>query len=151
MNFNKSCDEFMMTSLKFLHTPFPNLHTYQLSTQSVVGFVHNWCVKFSPLRHCHVTHDDVIMTCMFGTHLRHRDLVWLRSKVSKWTKWGVHKTVYKVYGRWRQEEEEKTRHLCLFEKQIIGLFRNYIIFGIMMQTFNKSLQPRLPDLNTYQL
>ena len=68
----------MMTSLKFFDTPLPNLGSYELSIQSDVRFAHNWCLKFAPLRRCHVTHDDVIMTCMFGTHLGLRDFAWTK-------------------------------------------------------------------------
>ena len=58
----------MMTSLQFFNITLPDLDTYQVSTQSDLGFGHNWCVKFAPLRHCHVTPDDVMKTKSFGAH-----------------------------------------------------------------------------------
>ena len=54
-----------MTSLQFLHTPLPDLDTYQLSTQSDLRFLHNCTVIFAPLTSCHVTLDDVMMTSLF--------------------------------------------------------------------------------------
>ena len=38
-----------MMSLQFVHTPFPDLDTYQLSIQSDLLFLHNWRMKFAPL------------------------------------------------------------------------------------------------------
>ena len=64
-----------MTSLQFFDTILPDLDTSQDSTQSDLRFVHNWTVKFAPLRHCHVTRDDVIITGMLGTHLGFEDFV----------------------------------------------------------------------------
>ena len=56
----------MMTSGQVFDTTLPDLDTHQVSTQSDIGFVLKWCVKFAPLRHCHVTPDDVMMTsCQF--------------------------------------------------------------------------------------
>ena len=62
-----------MTSLQFLHTPLPDLDTYQLSTQSDLWFLHNWRMKFAPLKRCHVTLDDVMMTPLFATP------IWIRA------------------------------------------------------------------------
>ena len=68
----------MMTSLQFLHTPLPDLDTYQLLTQSDLWFLHNWTVQFGPLSLCHVTHDDVIMTWVFGIQPQYRLFVYAK-------------------------------------------------------------------------
>ena len=47
---NLTPDDVMMTSMQFFNITLPELETYQVSTQSNLGFVHNWHVKFAPLR-----------------------------------------------------------------------------------------------------
>ena len=117
-----------MMSFQFFDITLPNLDTYQVSTQSDLRFAYNWCLKFAPLRHCHVTPDDVMMTKSFGTQLPYINFLWSKfgeDRLFKSVQSGGYKntcTRYRGVLRCVLTIAKKILDLCLL-KTDIWLFR----------------------------
>ena len=77
-----------------------DLDISQVSTQSDIRFVHNWTVKFAPLRHCHVTrwrhHNEHVGDASTRQGLCFAQ-VWLRTKVLKWLNCLLEKCVQSLW------------------------------------------------------
>ena len=81
LKFNiKSLDDVMMTSSQFSSITHTCLNTYQVSTESHLPFYRYRALKYSTLWWRHMTHDDVIMTSLFGIHLCCKDYTYAKFK-----------------------------------------------------------------------